>query len=232
MAALLLRYFYSLPTYSLNFFLHTTAPKSRLRYEASTSSTFPMALYRRVSPDDHNHGQQKSPEDYIVEQPETKGKLRARHEVPSWCSHHNRFLLTGFRPPAESVRRCLESLGYLHNETVNIYSHLVPAVITFIRAASIHLYFRAHYPNILWLDQLAFYLHLGVSAFCFTISTIYHFSLSHSKFHADFWGRLDYVAILLQLVGSGMSGTHFGFYCERELRRFYLPLVGVTPIIT
>lgn len=190
-----------------------------------------MALYRRLSPGDNNDGQKESPEYPIAKQPKTKRTLLARHEVPSWCSH-NQFLLTGFRPTAESVQRCVESLGYVHNETVNIYSHLVPAVITFTRAAFIHLYFRAHYPNILWVDQLAFYLHLGVSTLCLTISAIYHMSLSHSEFYADFWGRLDYVAILLQLVGSGMSGTHFGFYCEQALRRVYLPLVGSTPNTT
>ena len=189
-----------------------------------------MALYRRSSPGDNNYGQKESPKYPIAKRPKTKRRLLARHEVPSWCSH-NPFLLTGFRPTSESAQECVESLGYVHNETVNIYSHLVPAVITFTRAAFCHLYFRAHYPNALLVDQLAFYLHLGVSTFCFTVSTTYHMSLSHSEFYADFWGRLDYVAILLQLVGSGMSGTHFGFYCEPGLRRFYLLLVGLTPNI-
>ena len=189
-----------------------------------------MALYRRSSPGDSNDVQKKSPEYPIAKRPRTKRKLLGRHEVPSWCSH-NPFLLTGFRPISESVQQCVESLGYVHNETVNIYSHLVPAAITFTRAAFIHLYFRAHYPNALWVDQLAFYLHLGVSTFCFTVSTTYHVSLSHSEFYANFWGRLDYVAILLQLVGSGMSGTHFGFYCQPGLRQFYLPLVSSSPNI-
>lgn len=186
-----------------------------------------MALYRRLSPGDTNDGQKESPQYPIAKQSKTKRKLLARHKVPSWCSQ-NPFLLTGYRPTSDSVHRCVESLGYVHNETVNIYSHLVSAVITFTRAAFIHLYLRAHYPNALWVDQLAFYLHLGVSIFCFTVSTAYHMSLSYSEFYADFWSRLDYVAILLQLVGSGMSGTHFGFYCEPGLRRFYLPLVCVT----
>ena len=192
--------------------------------------SLPMALYLRSSPSDNSDGQKESPKYPTAKRPKTKRKLLARHEVPSWCSH-NPFLLTGFRPTSESVQRCVESLGYVHNETVNIYSHLVPAVITFTRAAFCHLYFRAHYPNALLVDQLAFYLHLGVSTFCFTVSTTYHMFLSHSELYADFWGRLDYVAILLQLVGSGMSGTHFGFYCEPGLRRFYLSLVGLTPNI-
>ena len=186
-----------------------------------------MALYRRPSPGDKNDGQKESPKYPTAKRPKTKRRLLGRHEVPPWCSH-NPFLLTGFRPISESAQLCIESLGYVHNETVNIYSHLVPAIVTFTRAAFIHLYFRAHYPNTLWLDQLAFYLHLGVSTSCLTVSTIYHVSLSYSEHYADFWGRLDYVAILFQLVGSGMSGTHFGFYCEPGLRRFYLPLVGLT----
>ena len=189
-----------------------------------------MALHQRSSFGDNHKAQKEVPRYPIAKRPETKRRLLARHEVPLWCSH-NLFLLTGYRPTSESVQQCVESLGYVHNETVNIYSHLVPAVITFTRAAFFHLYLRAHYPNTLWTDQLAFYLHLGVSTFCLTVSTIYHISLSHSQFWSEFWGRLDYVAIILQLAGSGMSGTHFGFYCEPALRRFYFPLVGLAPNI-
>ena len=190
-------------------------------------SSLPMVLQRRSSPGD-NDKQKEPPQDSIAKRCKTKRKLLTRHQVPLWCSN-NHFLLTGYRPISESVQQCFESLGYIHNETVNIYSHLVPAIITLARTMSIHLYFRAHYPDAFWEDQLAFYLHLGLSTFCFSVSTIYHILLSHSKFYSEFWGRLDYVAILLQLVGSGMSGTHFGFYCKPDLRRSYLPLVGLAP---
>ena len=186
----------------------------------------PMALHRRPLPGESD----KCPQQPTAKRPKTKRKLLARHDMPLWCSN-NKSLLTGYRPISESVQQCVESLKYIHNETVNIYSHLVPAVITLARTTSIHLYFRAHYPNALWTDQLTFYLHLGLSTFCFTVSTIYHISLSHSKFYAEFWGRLDYVAILLRLVGSGMSGTYFGFYCKPILQLCYLILVGLAPHI-
>ena len=127
----------------------TRRSKSRSSIQLSVKFQYPfsMALYRRVSLGDNNDGQKESPEYPVAKRPKTKRKLLAQHEVPSWCSQ-NPFLLTGFRPPSESVQRCVESLGYVHNETVNIYSHLVPALITFARAAFIHLYFPAHYPNI------------------------------------------------------------------------------------
>ena len=189
-----------------------------------------MALYRRLSPRGNNDGQENSPKHPITKQPKIKHKLLTHSEVPLWCSH-NPFLLTGFRPITGSVQLCVESLGYVHNETVNMYSHLVPAVITLTRAAFIHLYLRAHYPNALWADLLAFYLHLGVSTFCFAMSTAYHVFLCHSELYADFWGRLDYLAILLQLIGSMMSGTYLGFYCEQRLRRIYWTMVGLTPDI-
>ena len=150
--------------------------------------------------------------------------------MPLWCSS-NLFLLTGYRPIFESIEQCVESLDYVHNETVNIYSHLMPAVIIFIRAIFIHFYFRGHYPNALWIDYSVFYPHLSVSILCFSVSTLYHIFLSHSKFYTRYWSRLDYVGILVNLVGSGISGTHFGFYCKSNLPLLYLPLIGLTSII-
>ncbi|MCJ1316412.1 hypothetical protein MMC15_001733 [Xylographa vitiligo] len=47
---------------------------------------------------------------------------------------HNKYIKTGYRPPIKSVKESVQSLIFLHNETgghdlVNIYSHLIGAVI-------------------------------------------------------------------------------------------------------
>ena len=49
-------------------------------------------------------------------------------DLPSWLQY-NPFVLTGHRPELHSVRRVLQSLFYIHNETGNIYSHGLGALV-------------------------------------------------------------------------------------------------------
>lgn len=50
-------------------------------------------------------------------------------EMPHWFQDDdNELVLHGHRPISHSVRTSLRSWWRLHNETVNIYSHLIPPV--------------------------------------------------------------------------------------------------------
>ena len=187
-----------------------------------------MALYRRLSPARDNGEQGSAHKRPAVKQPKTKHQLLAASEVPSWCAH-NPFLRTGYRPVTGSVALCVESLRYVHNETVNIYSHLVPAAIAVASNGLLHLYFRARYPNAPGMDQLVFHIYLCTSVLCFGISSIYHTLLCHSEPYADLWGRLDYVTIVFQTLGSFISGIYIGFYCEPGLQKLYWTMVGSLP---
>lgn len=44
------------------------------------------------------------------------------NDVPQYL-RFNPFILTGYRVPAMTSKECLKSLGYFHNETVNILTH-------------------------------------------------------------------------------------------------------------
>ncbi|KAL8702059.1 MAG: hypothetical protein Q9201_004592 [Fulgogasparrea decipioides] len=50
-------------------------------------------------------------------------------DLPHW-SRDNAYILTSYRPcPNNSVQKCLASLLYAHNESVNIHSHLLGAFL-------------------------------------------------------------------------------------------------------
>ncbi|KAG5290906.1 hemolysin-III family protein [Histoplasma capsulatum G186AR] len=166
-----------------------------------------------------------------VEHPRTKYRLLTATEVPPWYAH-NSFLLTGYRPVTRSTRLCLESLRCLHNETVNIYSHLVPAGIAVISNGVFHLYFRNRYPTASCADQLAFHVYLCTSILCFGISSIYHTLLCHSEDYVKLWALLDYVAIIFQTLGSFISGIYVSFYCEPGLQKLYWTMIGVLGLLT
>jgi adiponectin receptor len=81
--------------------------------------------------------------DSLPEEPSrvyTSVNLHSSHEVPSWYAH-NAFILTGYRPVTKSIPLCLRSLSYLHNETVNIYSNLIPGIFVLLASYSFDRYF-------------------------------------------------------------------------------------------
>ena len=49
-------------------------------------------------------------------------------EVPSWLQY-NRWVHTGYRRLNQTPLEALGSLFYFHNETINVWSHLVPSIL-------------------------------------------------------------------------------------------------------
>jgi adiponectin receptor len=157
---------------------------------------------------------------------DTSEKLYDSHEVPSWYAH-NAWITTGYRPVTKSIPLCIRSLSYLHNETVNIYSHLIPAVVVLLASYSFDRYFIIRFPQATWTDELVFRIFLTTSVICFGTSAAYHTLICHSETFASLWVRLDYVAIIVQIVGSFIPGLYFGFYCEPQLQKVYWSMVCI-----
>lgn len=184
-----------------------------------------MALLKRLSPVERASGTDRSDSPLLKEPGSPSGpRLLNRDEVPSWYGH-NPYIRTSYRPVTPSISRCLSSLLYLHNETVNVYSHLIPATIALLGNGLLYVYFSASFPDATWADQLVFHIYLTTSVICFGISSAYHTFLCHSARYTDLWGRLDYVAIVFQILGSFISGIYIGFYCEPHLQKLYWSMV-------
>jgi adiponectin receptor len=158
--------------------------------------------------------------------PKNKRQLLLASEVPAWLAT-NPFLLTGYRPVYGSVALCLDSLTFVHNETVNIYSHLIPAIIALVSNYFLNVYWRDRYPTAAFADQLAIHAYLTTSVLCFGISSTYHTLDCHSKALSGLWNRLDYAAIILQTVGSFVSGIYITFYCMPGLQKLYWTMVSL-----
>ena len=157
--------------------------------------------------------------------PASVGKLLTRKQVPVWYAQNN-YVQVGYRPVTGSVRSCFRSLGYLHNETINIYTHLIPAVVALVANARLDLHFSSTFPDAALADRLVFHIYLATSSICFGVSSLYHTLLCHSEAYSSFLVRLDYVTIFVQILGSFISGIYIGFYCEPELQRLYWTMVS------
>lgn len=187
-----------------------------------------MALLKRMSPaEPARSGTDRSNSPLLNEprSPCSGPRLLSCDKIPSWYAH-NPYIRTSYRPVTPSAFRCLSSLLYLHNETVNIYTHLIPATIALLGNVLLYIYFSASFPEATWADQLVFHIYLTTSVICFGISSAYHTFLCHSAHFTDLWGRLDYIAIVLQILGSFVSGIYIGFYCKPELQKLYWTMVS------
>ncbi|KGO71473.1 Hly-III-like protein [Penicillium italicum] len=131
-----------------------------------------MALLKRLSPAERAlSGTDRSDSPLLKERRSPSGPRLLNHdEVPLWYGH-NPYIRTSYRPVTPSISRCLSSLLYLHNETVNVYSHLIPATIALLGNWLLYVYFSTSFPQATWADQLVFHIYLTTSVSCFGISS-------------------------------------------------------------
>ncbi|KAF7568251.1 hypothetical protein PtrM4_128640 [Pyrenophora tritici-repentis] len=145
-------------------------------------------------------------------------------ELLPW-QQDNEFILTSHRRATNSYLRSLKSVFRVHNETVNIWSHVMGVAIFF--CAAVLLYLRRNSKGHLDgrysmnADDMAVGIYFLSVITCFFFSFIYHIFLDHSECTRTWTCRFDYLGIVIPLWGTTVSSTHFGFYCEPGLQNAY-----------
>ncbi|KAM0806227.1 hemolysin-III related-domain-containing protein [Usnea florida] len=137
-----------------------------------------------------------------------------RDEVPDWM-RADPYIRRGYRRQLNSFRACFWSLFYLHNELVNIWSHLLPACVYLLALLSLdfhmfHSDFRAPAR-----DFAICQLYIVCTLICLFLSAIYHCTNAHSEEVSRWFLKLDYLGIVLNIVGTNVSATYFGLYDNR-----------------
>ncbi|KAH8820307.1 mPR-like GPCR protein [Xylogone sp. PMI_703] len=150
--------------------------------------------------------------------------LLSYNDIPEWYQD-SKFILRGYRPESKSAYSCLASWVYLHNETVNIFSHLLPAIFFLAGEGLITWYFQAKYPNASIGDRLVFAFWLLSATICMGLSAGYHTLMNHSDSVGQLWLKFDFMGILILTLGDYVSGVYIGFYCERKLQIIYWSLI-------
>jgi adiponectin receptor len=136
----------------------------------------------------------------------------------------NEFILTGYRKASYSFRRSINSVLKLHNETANIFSHLLGASLF---AISLYRFQTVVWPQISsahFGDIAAVSTYYLAVINCLILSSIFHTFSNHSKEMYKFGNELDHLGVVLVIYGSTMPGTYFEFYCHPTLRGFYWAL--------
>ena len=148
-------------------------------------------------------------------------------EMPEWFQHdNNRWIVRGYRPISNSVRASFRSWWYPHNETVNIYSHLIPAAIFFLGEWYLLWYLASRYNKLTSMDSAAFSIFMLTATICYTFSALYHTLMNHSHTMDRFCHRLDMLGIGIFVVGDIVLGVYIIFWCETTLRSAYWSMVS------
>ncbi|XXH01983.1 hypothetical protein Hte_008347 [Hypoxylon texense] len=173
------------------------------------SAEIPMGSGNKTQEDDHHHHHHQS--------------LLSYDDIPAWYQD-NPHIRRGYRPVSHSVRACVRSWTYAHNETMNIYTHLVPAVALLICGlVYVSIRLRGHTDG----GDAAVVVGLMLcEVACLGFSSAYHTLLCHSRAVESLWLRLDFVGIILLILGSVVSGVYVGFWCETLERTIYWSMVG------
>lgn len=145
-------------------------------------------------------------------------------EVPEW-QQDNRYILTGYRKITHSYRKAISSLAYLHNQTGNIFSHLL-AIPTLVISAVVAYYVQNI--SLAAVDCLILALFVVGASTCFLLSTCFHTFASHSPTVEQLWVRIDFTGIVIITATTFVAGEYYLFYCEQVRMTIHVIIVSTT----
>ncbi|PSN67548.1 hemolysin-III family protein [Corynespora cassiicola Philippines] len=154
-------------------------------------------------------------------------------EMPEWFQREsNQWILHGYRPISGSAHASFCSWSYIHNESVNIYSHLIPAVVFFLGEWYIQQYFASRYSGVTSPDFIVFSIFMLTAATCLSLSATYHTLMNHSQYMEHFCLRLDMLGVVIFILGDLVLGIYMVFWCETLPRNIYWSMIGVFGTLT
>ncbi|KAF2731764.1 HlyIII-domain-containing protein [Polyplosphaeria fusca] len=146
------------------------------------------------------------------------------NDLPIW-QRDNQYIQTGYRPQSNSYTKSAKSLGYIHNETVNIYSHLIGAGLATVSGVLLYIVLMPRYETATREDILVFScFFLGATA-CLGMSATYHTISNHSQAVSSFGNKLDYLGIVFLIWGSFIPVLYYGFQSDPHLIKRYWTMI-------
>ncbi|KID81123.1 Hly-III-related protein [Metarhizium guizhouense ARSEF 977] len=154
----------------------------------------------------------------------TEASLLIWDDLPDW-RRDNGFIYSGYRQILPSYLHSLGSLFYLHNQTVNIWSHLVGTIVTLGASLYLHYVIYPRYESATLSDALVFACFSTGTVLCLGMSATFHALQDHSQEVARWGNKLDYTGIVALIVGSHVPALYYGFSCKPGLFSTYLCLI-------
>lgn len=182
----------------------------------------------QVKPSNGDHSadnERLNPKMAVKEPAKAVKKLLHWEELPPWL-RDNHHIHTGYRPASSSFLVSFQSLAYVHNETVNIYSHLLPSLVALPAGFRLYQILAPRYQSASQADISVFACFFVGAAFCLGMSATYHTISNHSPSVARIGNALDYVGIVGLITGSFIPSIYYGFYCAPRLQLIYWTMIS------
>lgn len=140
--------------------------------------------------------------------------------------YHKFYIDYGYRPTS-TLAESFISLFQWHNETMNIWSHLIGFVCTLVAVVkfAVDLYFLDN--ETYTAERLLLGGYITCASLCLLFSTLYHWFCCVSPEVSDSLLRIDLTGIALLIGSSYFPVSYFGFYCTPHLQVAYLGLSTV-----
>lgn len=184
------------PEFSSTQYTSTNATKMRLRNDSSLLQNKTNKLSIKGAEDSED---------------KTHSKLYSFHEIPEW-QKDNEYIIKGYVKETNSFKRIFQSLFFLHNETVNIYTHFLPGILCFALISSVLEFSLFKKYTTTLTDYLMVNFFFAGAFTCFMMSATFHCIKAHSEKVSIFGNKLDYLGIVALIVSSLISLMFYGFY--------------------
>jgi predicted membrane channel-forming protein YqfA (hemolysin III family) len=127
----------------------------------------------------------------------------------------------------------LASLEFLHNETCNIYTHLVGALLLPIIAdCCMATFSQPRFSGVHGMDYAMFGIFFLSAECCLILSTTYHLIGSYSHSVEQMWLRMDLFGIVIVTTGTFVPSIYYAFPCHPRLQRLYWTIVShLSPLL-
>jgi len=143
-------------------------------------------------------------------------------ECPEYLKS-NPYIRTGYRS-AQSWHQCLRSVLSLHNETLNIWTHLLG--FFFFLSLLLWDFISPPIPNkINWQDFTVILVIIGSYQVCMILSAVFHTFTSHSQDAHEFCLMMDLAGIGASITASFLCGIYYAFWCYPSWCAFYMSTV-------
>ncbi|KAJ6627447.1 HlyIII-domain-containing protein [Mycena sp. CBHHK59/15] len=157
--------------------------------------------------------------------------LQKYSDLPAW-RQDNPAILTGYRKETDSWSGIIDGLWVWHNETINIWSHLLGAlsIVGFFWLCNVGTSWEWIASNpllssartVTWCDRGGMGIFLLGALMCFGCSTAFHASTCHSQSVVRYMNRVDYLGILVLGTVNFFPSFHYAFFCDPHLRNLYI----------
>jgi len=150
--------------------------------------------------------------------------------APHWLLRPH--ILKGYRVDLSPLQ-CFVSLFTLHNESGNIWTHLVPCVVMGRLAWQVIVTGEWSVLDVPGaslspvLETLAVGSFLAMATLTFFFSSFYHLANCTSESTCALLLRLDVTGIALLISASFLPGVYYGFACFPHLQHIYLACILV-----